>query len=208
MDWKSSTSSPPASSASISGHTATHSHPFPGSARDPHEAIHPSVALTNPVTGALNVRVSGAYVPAFELVPLPPEGVERLKAPDAAPPSPPRTGAAAEAREVGRRAAEAAAALKQVQAAAACLEEGLVGSGTGQSPFALSPGATRPPIPRINLLSPPVAMVYHTKTWEALDTGLATAGLDSQKLADAAPPPKYVKYVPPPPPPPKEAGAE
>jgi len=204
LDWESSAHQGLNNSATLSP-TSTH---FPGSMRDPHEApaMQPRVAVTNSVTGAVNVRVSGAYVPAYELEPLPPAAIEGLRAPPGETPPPPRVGRAAEAREEVRKALEGASFVEKIGQSAAIAERSV--SSAEESAFSSSPHLTRTPIPRKSLLSPPVAMTFNTKTWRELSAGVAVAGLDSDAIAAHFPPPKYEKYVPPPPPPPKKEGGD
>ena len=127
------------------------------------------------------MKVSGATVAAYELVPLPPRGVEGLRAPP-----PP-------AADIPATPAEAAAAAEErrVKARAAVLPVDLM-AATSSAALAAA-AAAQAALPRA------VALTFHTKTWEALDDGLPTAGISSESYAASQPPPKPVKREPVPP---------
>jgi hypothetical protein len=151
----------------------------PASPRDPHVS---RGAAGEPAQGGRDevlVKVSGATVAAFELVPLAPVGVAALRAPPPPPTEPPTSPSAIAALAESRRTRVVPHA---VDALVASPTAG-AGAGAGATPAPAS-------LPR------PVSLTYHTKTWEALDDGLPTAGISSEAYAASLPPPRHLKKEP------------
>ena len=149
----------------------------PHSPRDPHYAHAPPVA-PGAADGEVLVKVSGSSVPAFELVPLPPE-LGDLRPPSLATLQPPST------------AAETAAALERkaaARAARAAAENPAAGAIAAATAAAASAAATSSALAAV--LPKPVSLRFNTKTWEALDDDLPAAGSTSEALVASLPPPR------------------